>query len=189
METVTMTRQQEFLNYSTLEPWEREIVDKYPSIYRTPNPRIRDFYGDKYEELISNPEFTNLRYGFEFEKGWAKLVDEFSNTVSELVAHLVFYEIQRDAYVRACIYKSKMGTLEWQGDHNLISPYNKLLWSYVNDIERESATICELTGNHGVLCKNSRGWRTTLCRDKARELGCEPVNADMKRYWEKLDKE
>jgi hypothetical protein len=177
---------QEFLNYSQLKPWERTIVDRYPNIYLTPNPRIRDFYGDKYEELISNPEFTNLRYGFEFESGWADLVDRFSAKANSLVNMLRGYEVQSDAYIHSCIFKQKMSRLTFQGDVNLVEPFLGLFWAYVHEIERESGRICELSGKFGVLCKRG-GNLKTLSQEQALKSGYTPVDKYYQEAWKKSE--
>ena len=57
----------EFTN--NLKDWEKEIVEKCPFIYKEPNIELQQWYkGEKFEELTKDPNFTNLRYGFEFEQ-------------------------------------------------------------------------------------------------------------------------
>ncbi|MEI8129752.1 MAG: hypothetical protein WCG95_09085, partial [bacterium] len=82
-----------------LQPWEKEIVDKYPLIYLEPSPQLRNWYDEEaFNTLIKNPNFSNLRYGFEFPSGWAKLVEEFSQIAQDLVLLLRTNGIQSDAY-------------------------------------------------------------------------------------------
>ena len=160
-----------------LEPWEKEIVDKYPLIYREPSPQLRTWYDEEsFNKLIKDPNFSNLRYGFEFGSGWAKLVDEFSNISQQLVLYLRSNGIQSDAYIHSCIFKEKFGRLTWQGDNNLIEPFKTLFRSYEIHIENKSTTICEISGEDGCLC--SRGhWYKTLSYTEARKRGSyQPVN-------------
>lgn len=178
----------EFINYNELKPWEKDIVDRYPAIYREPNPRLRDFYEeDKYQELIKNPNFTNLRYGFEFGAGWAGLVDKFSKVAQELVNSLRHSDLQPDAYINACIFKSKMGHLEWQGDNNLDEPFKTLFRAYTIEIGHEATSICENTGEPGCMCKRG-GWMKVLCYKEGRKLGFEPTVSYYREKWNFLDK-
>ena len=165
-----------------LEPWEKEIVDKYPLIYREPNPEMTLWTKD----LTSSLNFSNLRYGFEFQSGWAGLVDEFSGVAQKLVTHLRESGTQPDAYICACIFKEKIGRLTWQGDDNLIEPFRALFWAYTRVIEGRSTTICEVTGEPGALCVRG-GWYKTLSYEKAREQGYKACNESTEAYWKEKD--
>ena len=170
-----------------LKPWEKEIIDKYPLIYLEPNPNLRQwYYGESFDKLIEDPNFSNLRYGFEFGSGWAKLVDEFSKISQDLVTRLRGCGIQTDAYIHSCIFKEKFGTLNWQGDNNLIEPFKTLFRAYEIMIEKKSATICEETGEIGCLCKCG-GWYKTLSHAEGKKLGYTPIAKSNQEYWTYLD--
>jgi len=167
--------------------WEKEIINKYPLIYKEPNENLRDWYNEeKYKKLITDPNFCNLRYGFEFHKGWANLVDKFSNIAQSLVLHLR-QEVQPNAYIKACIFKEKFGTLCWQGDNNLISPFSELFRAYVAQIEKESQITCEETGARGTLCRpngtTGGGWVRTLSKEMCIQSGYIPTNENMAKQW------
>ena len=126
--------------------WGRDIVDLYPDIY---------INGGNYGEC-------NLRYGFEFQEGWRKIVEEFSAVADSLVTHLKYTGIQPDAFVRACIFKEKFGQLTWQGNDNLIYPFNELFRAYESKIENKSLHTCEVCGEWGKLQQN--GWWAVRCK-------------------------
>lgn len=174
----------EFTN--ELKDWEKEIVGKYPLIYKEPNIELQQWYkGERFEELTKDPNFTNLRYGFEFEQGWSKIVDKFSNTVQQLVMHLRS-TVQPDAYVYSSIFKEKFGSICWQGDDNLQEPFKTLFRALLRSLERDSLNTCEITGNSGTLCQRG-GWRKVLCREQAKEQGYLPINQGVADHWKFLD--
>lgn len=138
-----MTSFREFNN--VLPKWQMDIVDKYPFVYFEPNPNLRAWYSEEdFNKLIAEPNFCNLRYGFEFDSGWSDIVDKFSSTAENLVKVLRARELQRDAYIHSCIFKQKFGTLCYQGDHNLVEPFSTLFNNYIVALERKSATVCQL---------------------------------------------
>lgn len=137
--------------------WGLDIVDKYPDIYITPNPNILAYYNG----LPLPEDFCNLRYGFEFESGWKKLVLALSQSASNLI-RLVRYE-QPDAYIRPIVFKEKFGELRWQGCDNIKDVVIAQLWrDYVSLIESRSLSMCEICGNDGEL-RSDNGWLKTLC--------------------------
>lgn len=171
-----------------LKPWELAIVDKYPLIYREPSEQLRNWFDEEaFNTLIKDPNFSNLRYGFEFEEGWAKLVDEFSQMAQDLVTRLRGCGIQQDAYIHSCIFKEKYGELTWQGDNNLIEPFRTLFRSYVSDIEQRSTRICEVTGNLGFPCIRGH-WYKTLSYEEGRKQGFEPIRLRDREAWAYRDK-
>ena len=174
----------EFAN--SLKDWEKEIVEKYPLIYKEPNIKLKQWYEEEsFEELTKDPNFTNLRYGFEFGQGWSKIVDEFSNTVQQLVLHLRS-TVQPDAYVHSSIFKEKFGSICWQGDDNLQEPFRTLFRALLRSLERDSLRTCEITANPGTLCQN-KSWRKVLCREIAKEQGYVPIDQSFADRWKFLD--
>lgn len=141
---------------SQLSSWQLELIKKHPLIYT-------EIDGNNRPNADSDTH-CNLRFGFEFDKGWSGLVDEFSRNVSELVVHLRT-TIQPDAFIHAYIFKEKYGQLRWQGRDNLTSPFRDLFDAYVDSIEDRSAHICEITGTRGEL-RSIDGWLITLCNEE-----------------------
>ena len=170
-----------------LKPWEKTIVQKYPLVYLEPNINLRRWYNEeKFLSLIADPNFSNLRYGFECQSGWADLIDKFSKVAQDLVSHLRNSGIQPDAYINAMIFKENYGILCWQGDNNLIEPFKTLFRAYTIEIEKQSTKICENTGQDGCLCVRGH-WYKTLSRSEGKRLEYVPVNARDKDYWAYLD--
>ena len=44
--------------------------------------------------------------------------------------------------------------------------------------EKESLSVCEITGGEGSLRRKTYGWVKTLCDEKAKELGYEHTKQD-----------
>ena len=152
---------QEFLNLDRAKPWELDIINKYPLIYLEPNPELKQWYkGEKYEKLINNPNFVNLRYNFECGEGWAALIDKFSKVAQDLIISLRVFG-QQDAKIHSFISKSKFGRYEHQGFNNLIHPFKSLFRAYEIEIENKSTHICEECGKYGKLRQGN--WWHTLC--------------------------
>lgn len=125
-----------------LPDWQQEIVDKYPKIYKEPNPELACYYKPEgVAELVSDPNFSNLRYGFEFGPGWKDLAVELSEVASGIIETL-----GEPYYIKSFIFKEKFERLEWQGDDNLPAPL-KMLWNlYTEDLRRRSSLIDSQTG-------------------------------------------
>jgi len=123
-------------NYQNCPQWQIDIINRYPLIYRVPNPKLLDYFSkEDYEKLIADPHFCNLRFGFECGEGWAKLIGEFSNVCFETL-HIIerLYPgnfDNRKYYICAFIFKEKFGGIRWQGDSNLPYPFNELFNSHV----------------------------------------------------------
>lgn len=133
--------------------WGKDIIEEFPDIY---------INNDDNREM-------NLRYSFEFQEGWRNQVVEFSKVSDALVKYLKSSGIQPNAFIRACIFKEKFGTLTWQGDDNLIYPFNKLFHGFVMDIENQSAHTCEVCGNYGRLRQGNLR-KTTCTAHEKREV-------------------
>lgn len=155
-----------------LQPWGLALVEKYPEIFLNNEPMRLDC-------KIDVADFVSLRYGFEHGEGWSKLVDDLAKVGTALVTYLRSTG-HSDASIHGCICKEKFGTLRWQGDCNLPSPFNDLWHAYVCDIEHKSSSTCEMTGKYGELCRkpSAGGWVKTLCKEEAEKLGYETIDRD-----------
>ena len=144
-----------------LPEWQRQIIARYPLIYTEPSPVRAKYYALHPEE---RPEdYCHLRFGFECDQGWSKLIEELSATATSLVQALRTFGYQYDAAISACICKEKFGTLRWQGDHNLLPPFAGLWCGYFRDIGHRSNCTCEECGKSAELRDVGRGWVKTLC--------------------------
>jgi hypothetical protein len=145
-----------------LPRWQLNIIKKYPSIYLEVSPDVLRWYEDCPENLPSSKNFCNLRYGFEFREGWAKLVDEFSSKI-DLFVKEIRKRSQTNAYVKALIFKQKMGRLTWQGTTNLKEPYLPFLRAFITEYENRSIRISEESGEPGELRTLKSGFGGYLC--------------------------
>lgn len=180
-----------------LSRWEREIVDKYPFVYLEPGlESIRWYNFDRRraqsarwmdvkpcpedDVLPSDNDFCALRYGFEFDKGWAELADEIGRVANALVVHLRA-TVQPKVYIRSCIFKEKFGELRWQGHDNLDEPFSTLFHVFVANIEERSTRTCEVTGKKGKL-RDLNGCYKTLCQNaylaECRKRNITPIDDD-----------
>ena len=145
--------------FSNLDDWELELIKKYPSIYLEPNPAITRIY---YSDNMPLPDnFCNLRFGFEFGKGWKTIVDDFSKEVVDLINFLKKGS-QPDAYVKSFIFKQKFGTIRWQGDDNLNKIISPVFYKLVDDLQEKSSIVCETCGEDG-MSKCFNGYVKTSC--------------------------
>lgn len=73
-------------NYQNRPQWQADLINKYPLIYRVPNPRLKEYFNEEtYQKLINDPFFCNLRFGFECDEGWADLIGKYSNAAFEVL--------------------------------------------------------------------------------------------------------
>lgn len=133
--------------------WGSDIVQKYPLIYLENDDLTMKSFEDG---------DVNLRFGFEFREGWRDIVERFSEVASELVVDLRTFDVQKDAYIHACIFKEKFGKLVWQGYDNLIEPHNALLQAYIDYIEGRSSRTCEVCGSFGTIATTCY-WNRCRC--------------------------
>ena len=141
-----------------LPQWQRTIITRYPSLYLEPPPgSVKEN-----EQSPGQPpeDRCNLRYGFECEAGWAKLIEELSDTGTALVKALRAFGLQDDARVWPFIVKEKFGVLTWQGHDNLLPPFHSLWFGYVSWIRERSRHTCEVTGELGELRKIGSRFQT-----------------------------
>lgn len=150
---------------STLPKWQLELINKYPLIYRERNSNFNGYFKGKDEN------YCNLRFGFEFDEGWAGIVDGFSLQASELVKKLRKFGYKKDkCFVHSVIFKEKYATLRFQGDVILPDPFYDLFMAYVDQLEEKSKNICEICGQFGQI-SNKGAWLKTVCKKHAKELG------------------
>jgi hypothetical protein len=153
--------------FESLPRWQKELIQKYPDIYLTPNPAVLEWLGTEGLEKIRQLDFCNLRYGFEFREGWKDLVDSFSSTTTRFVAQLRQSGAQKDAWVRSYVFKEKFGILKWLGQDNLEEPFRTVFRGYVSSIEERSRHVCEITGADGkirtingmMICLSERAYK------------------------------
>jgi hypothetical protein len=174
-----------------LPKWQTDIIERYPLVYREVDAEAVKWYhmdrrrGLDHEKRLKDggegnddaalmddatapgADYCNLRYGFEFGQGWAKLAEDLGSTASALVEHLRAV-VRPDAYIHAFIFKEKFGELRWQGRHNLIEPFKSLFDGFTESLEDRSKYICEVTGKIGEL-RYFDGWLTTLCDEEFRK--------------------
>jgi hypothetical protein len=152
-----------------------EIVNKYPTIYLEPCPYIKEAIGDeRFNQLIESGKYCNLRFGFEFEDGWLKLVDEFSSVVAAMVADIKRIYPFSDYFVHGFVFKQKFGELTWQGSANLPEHFMALFRAYSIQTELKSRHICEISGEYGSIRQRSGGWIRCLSDQNAEKLGYPP---------------
>lgn len=152
-----------------LKSWGLEIVNKYPLIYLELSETTLYYVG----ESLVKEDVVNLRYGFECEEGWAKIIDNLSSIGSELVTFLRANG-HPSASIHGCICKEKFGTLRWQGDRTLPEPFASLWDAQVSYSEHQSAHFCEVTGGYGQARNMKEGkpaWVKVLCDEEAVKKG------------------
>lgn len=149
---------------------ELQLVKKYPKI-------LKEYGGD--------PMRTCLSWGFEFDSGWYKLIDE-------CMAKLQYFcdlcsKEGEEVQVVANQAKEKYGTLSFytsvEGADNIQSD---IIDDIISEAERRSAYTCEVTGDHGESCKKG-GWYRTLCYEQARKDGYVACNESTEKYWKEKD--
>jgi hypothetical protein len=133
---------------------ETELVNKYPKI-------LRD-YG-------KNPMETCMAWGFECEDGWAEILDNCMKKVQCLCD--VFSTEENNVQVVADQIKEKYGTLSfYYSIYGATDPtVYEILRDTIDQVERKSCTVCEVTGKRGKVC-NRGGWYKTLCKEEAEKL-------------------
>ena len=133
-----------------LPDWQLELINQYPLIYLELEESNLPYYLKSGDNKFDVTDYCNLRQGFEFKQGWAKLADDFSSVVTDLVIHLRA-TMQPDAYIHASIFKEKFGRLRWQGCTNLTGLFKVLYKAYIDRIADQSTFICEITDRKSVV--------------------------------------
>lgn len=151
---------------------EKKLVEKYPKI-------LEDYKGD--------PKVTCMAWGIDTEEGWYKLLDVCMEKL-QYFCNLCSKD-GREVQVVANQIKEKFGTLRFYtsvyGGDNI---QHDIIDDIIDQAERKSAYICEVTGEHGSLC-NRGGWFKTLCRKEARKLGYVACNEELENYWKTKDEQ
>ena len=150
---------------------ELELVKKYPKI-------LKDYKGDKTE--------TCMAWGIECDDGWYNLLDKCMEKL-QYFCDLCFYKSGVEVQVVANQIKEKFGILAfytsvYSGDNI----QNNIIDDIINEAESKSAYTCEVTGEHGEICKKG-GWYRTLCYEQARKDGFVTCNESTEAYWKEKD--
>jgi len=149
---------------------ELKLVQKYPTI-------LKDYGGDMKK--------TCMHFGMECGDGWYDLLDD-------LLSKLDYLSKNSGVQVITDQIKEKFGTLRFyystvvKTDLNLDIIVSKIVYDVVSVAEKQSAYICENTGEDGVICSRL-GWLKTLCKDEADKEGFSPTNSKVAKYWDDLD--
>ena len=150
---------------------ELELVKKYPKI-------LRDYKGDMMQ--------TCMAWGMECDDGWYELLDKCMEKLQYFCD--ICSKGGTKVQVVASQIKEKYGTLSfyYSGEGG-----TRTDWSIIDDIiseaERKSAHTCEVTGEHGEICRRG-GWYRTLCYEQARKDGYVACNQSTEDYWTEKDK-
>lgn len=149
---------------------ELKLVQKYPTI-------LKDYGGDMKK--------TCMHFGMECGDGWYDLLDD-------LLSKLDYLSKNSGVQVITDQIKEKFGTLRFyystvvKTDLNLDIIVSKIVDDVVSVAEKQSAYICENTGEDGVICSRL-GWLKTLCKEEADKEGFSPTNPNVAKYWDDLD--
>ena len=150
---------------------ELQLVKKYPKI-------LSEYGGD--------PKQTCLAFGFEFDNGWYKLIDECMSKLQYFCD--LCSKDGSEVQVVANQAKEKYGSLSFYtsvyGGDNI---QHDIIDDIIDQAERKSAYTCEVTGEHGESCKKG-GWYRTLCYEQARKDGYVACKESTEEYWQEKDK-
>jgi len=150
---------------------ELKLVKKYPKI-------LRDYKGD--------PMQTCMSFGIEADSGWYNLLDKCMEKL-QYFCDLCFYKSGVEVQVVANQIKEKFGTLAFYTSvYGADGIQNDIIDDIINEAERKSAYTCEVTGEHGEICKKG-GWYRTLCYEQARKDGFVACNESTEAYWKEKD--
>jgi hypothetical protein len=131
-----------------------KLIEKYPRVFLEPNSYVQE----KLKNKSIKYKTCNLRYGFEHEEGWFDILDEFLTKCNEI-------QLFDSEYYKACICKEKFGTLHWQSEYYFeCKDKTKKYFNLINELNKKSEIVCELTGKKGYPCYIN-GWRKTYNED------------------------
>jgi hypothetical protein len=168
-----MKRIREFDVSNITDDW-MPLVKKYPEIFLEPSPAVLNIFAEGVIKLWEGipdkaEELCNLRYGFECGIGWFNIIDNFCESIQNLLdktranGHEVFY--------KTFILKEKFGECRNQGDFYgkdyqlYMDEYDTILEKLVED----SLATCERTGKAGK-CISRKGWSKVLCEEEAEKF-------------------
>lgn len=150
---------------------ELELVKKYPKILT---------------EYGRDPTQTCMAWGIEHDDGWYKLLDKCMEKL-QYFCDLCSKDGEQVQVVANQI-KEKYGTLSFYtsvyGGDNI---QHDIIDDIIDTAERKSAYTCEVTGEHGELCKKG-GWYRTLSYEQARKDGYMACKESTEEYWQEKDK-
>jgi hypothetical protein len=149
---------------------ELELVKKYPKI-------LRDYKGDMMQ--------TCMAWGMECDDGWYELLDKCMEKLQYFCD--ICSKQGTKVQVIANQIKEKYGTLSfyYSGEGGTQTDWS-IIDDIINEAERKSAYICEVTGKHGEICRRG-GWFRTLCYEEARKDGYVACNESTETYWKEKD--
>jgi len=169
-------------HYSELPAWQKKVIEGYPRIYGSANRTGHN--PDQSQDSLAEDHCT-LRSGFECGPGWQALIEQLSSTADALVAQLKDSGLQDDASITPVIIKQKLGELRWQGQYNLLSPFDTLWVAYISQIRRESVQTCEMSGETGRI-RSLEGF--VICLSDKEYLKWKKSPHQMQaRYWQLED--
>lgn len=152
-----------------IKPEWMDLVEDYPEIFLNPSPRVIDWYAhgvvEGYKNIPDNvTDLCNLRYGFECDIGWKQIIREFCDDIRLLIQKAK--DNGHEIHFSTFILKEKFGECYSQGDY--YGPDTKLYWKdysdLVENLQKKSSTVCEVTGKPGKLVRRNY-WVKTLCEE------------------------
>jgi hypothetical protein len=149
------------------EELELKLVEKYPKI-------LRDHGG--------HPMHTCMHWGMEHGDGWYRLLDEGMARI-QYFCDLCPSGVQ----LVADQIKEKFGTLRFYYSVTGATEIEyQILEDLINGMEGQSTRTCEVSGDHGYMCRRG-GWLRTLSYKEARKSGYEASDEGQESYWKDLD--
>lgn len=130
---------------------ELKLVEKYPKI-------LKDYGGDE--------KITCMAWGFECEDGWFEILDKAMEEIQYFCD--LCSSKEKEITLVAEQIKQKFGTLRfYYRIENASDVQKRILDLIVDNVERKSARVCEVSGDRGKLCMRGH-WVKTLS-EKERE--------------------
>lgn len=157
-------------NISEVQPEMLDVVKEFPKIFLEPSVEVL-FWIE--QEETPKDQVVNLRFGFEHDLGWKKIVRGFCSEMQalcdEAAANGWYFQY------KAAIMKEKFGQFRPQGDYEcddhmpseVYREYIDRAYEIESKWENESYKVCEVTGKKGKLY--SKGWKKTLCKEEAKK--------------------
>lgn len=138
-----------------------EIEARYPRVFGS---------GTKSDD--PNQSFGTVAW--EFGYGWDTLIENLAAAIDREIEHdpsLLIEDHENGKFAfKVEQMKEKFGTLRFY-----YSGGNDRIHGLVDMTENLSASVCEVCGSLGTLCRKSNGsWMKTLCEDCAEKIGYEP---------------
>lgn len=125
------------------------IMTKFPILYGLKDAPLRE---------------ALMAFGFECDDGWKEIIWALSMKIEN------WNEEHPETPVQAVQVKEKYGGLRFYVTHEPDE-----IAELIDNAEKASYKTCEITGEHGRLCRKG-GWYKTLCRKEASKNGYVPVS-------------